>query len=51
MLQERGLPQREYAPGTLREKLSDGAAGPRLNERHPGAGFRRQGVAREEIAA
>jgi FMN-dependent oxidoreductase (nitrilotriacetate monooxygenase family) len=51
VLQERGLAQREYTPGTLREKLSDGASGPRINQRHPAAGFRRQGAAREEIAA
>jgi long-chain alkane monooxygenase len=41
VLQERGLAQRAYAPGTLREKLSDGAAGPYLPARHPGAEFRR----------
>jgi hypothetical protein len=41
VLQERGLQQREYAPGTLREKLSDGRSGPRLNDRHPAARFRR----------
>jgi FMN-dependent oxidoreductase (nitrilotriacetate monooxygenase family) len=51
VLQERGLQQSEYTPGTLREKLSDGAAGPRVSERHPAAGFRRQGVARQEVAA
>jgi hypothetical protein len=33
----RGLQQREYTPGTTREKLSDGHAGPLLNQRHPGA--------------
>ncbi|MDQ4110934.1 MAG: LLM class flavin-dependent oxidoreductase [Actinomycetota bacterium] len=41
VLQERGLQQREYASGTLREKLFDGAAGPRLNDRHPAASRRR----------
>ncbi|MGO9971518.1 MAG: LLM class flavin-dependent oxidoreductase [Solirubrobacteraceae bacterium] len=41
VLQARGLQQREYTPGTLREKLSDGHSGPRLNERHPAARFRR----------
>jgi FMN-dependent oxidoreductase (nitrilotriacetate monooxygenase family) len=51
VLQERGLAQSEYTPGTLREKLSDGAAGPRIGERHPAAGFRRQGVAPQEVAA
>lgn len=40
VLQDRGLAQREYAPGTLREKLVD--ASPRLNERHPGASYRRR---------
>lgn len=40
VLQARGLQQREYTPGTLREKLSDGQSGPRLNERHPAARFR-----------
>jgi FMN-dependent oxidoreductase (nitrilotriacetate monooxygenase family) len=44
VLQERGLQQREYVPGTLREKLGDGRSGPRLNERHPAARFRRRGV-------
>ncbi|GAA4282492.1 LLM class flavin-dependent oxidoreductase [Brevibacterium daeguense] len=36
-LQERGLAKREYAPGTLRQKMfgSD-----RLNERHPASGYR-----------
>jgi long-chain alkane monooxygenase len=34
VLQDRGLAQREYAPGTLRSKLSGGGA--RLNDRHPG---------------
>jgi long-chain alkane monooxygenase len=41
VLQERGLQQREYAPGTLREKLADGGSGPRLQESHPGARPRR----------
>ncbi len=41
VLQERGLVQREYAPGTLREKLRGDGAGARLNERHPAAGHRR----------
>ncbi|MCB1274092.1 MAG: NtaA/DmoA family FMN-dependent monooxygenase [Leucobacter sp.] len=42
VLQRRGLMQTEYAPGTFREKLASGtgaAAGPRLNERHPGSRF------------
>jgi FMN-dependent oxidoreductase (nitrilotriacetate monooxygenase family) len=42
VLQDRGLAQREYAPGTLREKLTGG--GPRLSERHAGARYRRAAV-------
>lgn len=34
VLRDRGLMQREYRPGTLREKLFPGR-GPRLNDRHP----------------
>jgi FMN-dependent oxidoreductase (nitrilotriacetate monooxygenase family) len=45
VLQERGLAQVEYGPGTLREKLSDGESGPLLNERHPGAAIRRERLA------
>jgi FMN-dependent oxidoreductase (nitrilotriacetate monooxygenase family) len=45
VLQERGLAQREYGPGTLREKLTDGAAGPLLSPRHPGAAVRRERLA------
>ena len=45
VLRERGLAQREYRPGTLREKLADGAEGPRLNERHPAAAIRRERLA------
>lgn len=47
VLQERGLMQKEYAPGTLREKLffgSESPSGPRLNERHPAAGYRTSNV-------
>jgi FMN-dependent oxidoreductase (nitrilotriacetate monooxygenase family) len=44
-LQDRGLAQREYRPGTLREKLTDGAYGPLLNERHPAARIRRERLA------
>jgi len=40
VLQKRGLQQREYRPGTLREKLTDGGSGPRLDERHPAAALR-----------
>jgi len=43
ILQERGLAQREYAPGTLREKLIGG--GPQVNERHPAAEHRRSAPA------
>jgi len=42
VLQRRGLVQREYGEGTLREKLTGG--GPRLNQRHPGAGYRRSSL-------
>jgi long-chain alkane monooxygenase len=45
VLQERGLAQSEYLPGTLREKLSDGRAGPRLAPTHPGAAIRRERLA------
>jgi FMN-dependent oxidoreductase (nitrilotriacetate monooxygenase family) len=41
VLQDRGLVQRDYGAGTLREKLTDGADGPRLNDRHPAARHRR----------
>ena len=43
VLQERGLQQEEYAPGTLREKLAGGGAGPRLKDSHPGAKVRWRG--------
>ena len=36
-LQRRGVYKRDYAPGTLREKLF---GYPRLNERHPAAAYR-----------
>jgi FMN-dependent oxidoreductase (nitrilotriacetate monooxygenase family) len=39
LLQARGLAQRDYAPGTLRERLFPDS-GPRLNDRHPAARFR-----------
>lgn len=45
VLQERGLQQRDYRPGTLREKLTDGRSGPRLNARHPGRAYARSSVA------
>ena len=40
-LQKRGVYKKEYAPGTLREKLF--GEGPRLAEGHPGAGYRNLG--------
>jgi FMN-dependent oxidoreductase (nitrilotriacetate monooxygenase family) len=46
VLQDRGLQQREYRPGTLREKLFDGTSGARLNERHAAARHRRTPVPR-----
>ncbi|GLR93191.1 hypothetical protein GCM10007858_08140 [Bradyrhizobium liaoningense] len=39
VLQKRGLAQREYAPGTLREKMFPGSGG-RLNDRHPASRYR-----------
>ena len=39
VLQDRGLAQREYAPGTLRERLFPGTGG-RLPERHAGTRYR-----------
>jgi len=39
VLKKRGLMQSEYREGTLREKLFPGR-GPRLEDTHPGAGFR-----------
>lgn len=44
-LQRRGLVQREYTEGTLRQKLfpANGDSG-KLNERHPAASFRSSGV-------
>ena len=44
-LQRRGLYKRDYAPGTLREKLF--GRGARLPETHPGAGYRDLGAATE----
>lgn len=43
VLQERGLMQDDYAPGTLREKFFAGTpdtCGPHLNTRHPAARYR-----------
>ena len=53
VLQDRGLAQREYRPGALREKLTDGRSGPGLNARHPGAAVRRARLASAgaEVAA
>jgi long-chain alkane monooxygenase len=39
VLQQRGLMQREYRPGTLREKLFD-TDHPHISERHPARGYR-----------
>jgi FMN-dependent oxidoreductase (nitrilotriacetate monooxygenase family) len=39
VLQARGLAQRDYSSGTLRERLFEGR-GPRLHERHPAARYR-----------
>jgi FMN-dependent oxidoreductase (nitrilotriacetate monooxygenase family) len=39
VLQARGMAQRQYEPGTLREKLFLGR-GPKLTERHPAARYR-----------
>jgi FMN-dependent oxidoreductase (nitrilotriacetate monooxygenase family) len=48
VLRERGLMQAEYGPyRTLREKLFDGAQGPKTNGRHPSAVYRN----RPEVAA
>jgi hypothetical protein len=44
VLQQRGLMQREYAPGTLREKLFPGG-GPHLLASHPGASYRHRSAA------
>jgi FMN-dependent oxidoreductase (nitrilotriacetate monooxygenase family) len=41
-LQRRGLMQREYGEGTLREKLADGDAAARLPDSHPGGRTRRE---------
>lgn len=41
-LQRRGLMQREYAPGTLRDKWF---GAPRVNDRHPAAKYRRGAAA------
>lgn len=48
-LQRRGLAQREYREGTLREKVFDGASGPRPNERHAVARHRRSADAVVEV--
>lgn len=39
VLQDKGLMQNEYRPGTLREKLFD-APDPGINQRHPAHGYR-----------
>jgi len=43
VFKQRGLMQKEYAPGTLREKFFAGTrseSGPRINARHPAARYR-----------
>ncbi|WP_432013589.1 NtaA/DmoA family FMN-dependent monooxygenase [Streptomyces cucumeris] len=43
VLQERGLAQKDYAPGTLREKFfagTPGFSGARISDRHPASGYR-----------
>jgi FMN-dependent oxidoreductase (nitrilotriacetate monooxygenase family) len=47
VLRERGLAQRDYAPGTLRERLFPGRAAT-LTDRHPAARFRR--IQRQQAA-
>jgi long-chain alkane monooxygenase len=42
VLQERGLQQSEYTPGTLREKLASGDGEARLPDTHPGGKTRRE---------
>jgi FMN-dependent oxidoreductase (nitrilotriacetate monooxygenase family) len=49
LLQERGLMQREYTPGTLREKL--GGDGPYLPESHPARRHREELGDRDVVAA
>jgi hypothetical protein len=48
-LQRRGIYKRDYAPGTLREKLF--GAGPRLPESHPGARYRDLSAVRTALTA
>jgi long-chain alkane monooxygenase len=50
-LQDRGLVQREYRDGTLREKYSDGRKQGRLDPTHPGARIRRERLASAGAAA
>ena len=39
VLQDKGLMQKDYRPGTLREKLFD-TSSPDISDRHPAAGYR-----------
>ena len=48
-LQKRGVYKKEYAPGTLREKLF--GDGPRLADGHPGASYRNLGELNRSRAA
>jgi FMN-dependent oxidoreductase (nitrilotriacetate monooxygenase family) len=50
-LQDRGLVQREYRDGTLREKYSDGRKPGRLDPSHPGARIRRERLTSAGAAA
>jgi len=47
-LQKRGVYKKEYAQGTLREKLF--AAGPQLQAPHPGAGYRVKTSTPQEVS-
>jgi alkanesulfonate monooxygenase SsuD/methylene tetrahydromethanopterin reductase-like flavin-dependent oxidoreductase (luciferase family) len=47
-LQKRGVYKKEYAQGTLREKLF--AAGPQLQAPHPGAGYRVKSSTPQEVS-
>jgi hypothetical protein len=48
VLQQRGLMQREYAPGTLREKMYPGR-GPHLSDNHPARRYHRSPASLHEV--
>ena len=50
VLEQRGLMQRAYRPGTLREKLFPGR-GPQLADRHPARSYRRTRHAQASLSA